>query len=303
VTEAAILGVGVATLDVIQEVARYPQEDDEIRALAQRHARGGNAANTLAILRQLGHRCAWVGTQTDDAAAAFVRADLDRRGIDARYAVVYPGGVTPTSHILLSRARGSRTIVHYRDLPELRAEDFAQVPLDEWDWIHFEGRAPEHTARMIARVRQARPALPISLEIEKPRPGGEQLLLPVRVLILARAYLQAHGVGDDPVPVLCQQRERSGAELVLAPWGERGAYAVAAGEAPLFVPAHRPERVLDTLGAGDVFNAAVIDGVLRGWSSACVLQRATRLAGCKCGQMGLELARRCLETSGDERAA
>lgn len=296
-TGTAVLGVGVATLDVIYEVAEYPREDDKVRALTARRARGGNAANTLAVLRQLGHRCAWVGTWADDAAAAWVREDLDRRGIDSRAAVVHRGSTTPTSYILLSRARGTRTIVHYRDLPELQAEDFARVALDGWDWVHFEGRAPEHTARMIARVQRERPELPISLELEKLRPGSEQLLLPVRVLFLARSYLHACGAGDDPVPWLHRYRARSGAALALAPWGAEGVYAVTADEAPQFVPAHHPERVVDTLGAGDVFNAAVIDGLLRGWPTAQTLQRAVRLAGSKCGHLGLDVAEDWLQSS------
>ncbi len=44
-----ILGVGTATLDLINSVAAYPPEDSEVRASAQRRARGGNCANTLAV--------------------------------------------------------------------------------------------------------------------------------------------------------------------------------------------------------------------------------------------------------------
>ena len=60
-----ILGVGIATLDLINEVERYPPEDAEVRALTQRRSRGGNAANTLAVLSD--GRIAWlVGQRIDD---------------------------------------------------------------------------------------------------------------------------------------------------------------------------------------------------------------------------------------------
>ena len=58
---AHVLAVGVATLDIINEVESYPPEDGEVRALAQAIRRGGNASNTLVVLSQLGHSCEWAG--------------------------------------------------------------------------------------------------------------------------------------------------------------------------------------------------------------------------------------------------
>lgn len=156
-----ILGVGVATLDLIHRVDTYPPEDAEVRAIHQRKACGGNCANTLTVLADLGHPCLWVGTLAADEGADFIRAALSARGIDCTQAVRHPGGTTPTSHIILSRASGSRTIVHYRDLPELDAAAFARIPLDHLDWVHFEGRNPGETALMMERIRRESPTPPI----------------------------------------------------------------------------------------------------------------------------------------------
>ncbi|AFL74389.1 sugar kinase, ribokinase [Thiocystis violascens DSM 198] len=110
-----ILGVGIATLDLINEVDAYPAEDAEIRALSQRRARGGNVTNSLSLLAQFGHRCRWAGTLADDPASAAILADLACHGVDASQAVRVRNAVTPTSYIALSRARnGSST----RSAPE-----------------------------------------------------------------------------------------------------------------------------------------------------------------------------------------
>lgn len=288
---ARVLGVGIATLDIINLVAAYPAEDAEVRALAQRIGRGGNAANSLAVLRQFGHGCAWAGTLADDAGAALIGDDFAHRGIDCRRAMRLPGTRTPTSYIAVSRATGSRTIIHHRDLREFSARDFDAVPLAGLDWVHFEGRVPDETAGMIARVRRERPCLPISVEIEKPRDGIERLFCGATLLIFARAFAEAvsaPGRVVEPSAFLRERLQGCEAEICLLPWGSEGAYGALRGGEPIFAPAHRPASLVDTLAAGDVFNAAVIDGMLRGLELRSLLERANRIAGHKCGRQGLD---------------
>jgi len=282
-----VLGVGIATLDLVHEVAEYPREDDEVRALARARRRGGNVTNTLAVLAQFGLNCAWCGTLAEDEAGAFILEDLNARGIDIRQAVRVPGASTPLSCIVLSRASASRTIVHYRDLRELAAEDFARVPLAGLDWLHFEGRNPVETARMMARARAECPDLPISLELEKPRPDIEQLYQGPDILLVGRAFARAAGF-ENPRAFLAQLLPRTSAALCVLAWGEEGACFVRRGEAPRQVPAWRPASLIDTLGAGDCFNAGVIQALLQGLSDEQAVVRATRLAGFKCGRSGLD---------------
>lgn len=282
-----VLGVGIATLDIVNEVAWYPPEDEEVRALAQFRRRGGNVANTLALLRQLGHVCAWIGPVADDDRAAEILDDLQARGIDTRSAVQHCGSLTPTSYVTSSVATGSRTIVHFRDLPELTAADFARTRLDRYDWVHFEGRNPTETAQMLRDCARRHPGLPVSLEVEKSRPGIELLFAGPRVLIYSRTY--AHSCGfDDPTAFLDSQWSQTSADLLLLPWGAAGAYGQARGTPPCFAPGHPPLEVMETLGAGDVFNAAAIDGMLSGMDLDQLLARANRLAGHKCGRRGLD---------------
>ncbi|HBG95994.1 MAG TPA: ketohexokinase [Chromatiaceae bacterium] len=286
-----VLGVGVAALDIVNLVAEYPMEDAEVRALEQRIVRGGNAANSLAVLCQFGHRCTWAGTLADDAGSDFVRDDLDRRGIDREPAVTVPGAHMPTSYIAVSRATGSRTIIHHRDLREFSARDFDGVALGELDWIHFEGRAPDETAQMIDRVRRERPELPISVEIEKSREGIDRLFHGPDLLIFSRAFAEATPSADrhpGPEAFLHQLMAVSNAGLCLLPWGSAGAYGLARDGEVLFAPARRPARVIDTLGAGDVFNAAVIDARLRGFPLPMLLAHANAIAGHKCGRHGFD---------------
>ncbi len=87
-----VLGVGVATLDIINTVDHYPNEDDEMRALSQRIARGGNAANMLVVLSQLGHRCDWSGSIADEPDSRHILEDLARYAVDCSHITRQSGG-------------------------------------------------------------------------------------------------------------------------------------------------------------------------------------------------------------------
>lgn len=285
---AAILGVGTATLDIVNEVEAYPDEDSEVRAQAQHRRRGGNAANTLAVLAQLGHRCAWAGTWADEPDGRWIVADLEARGVRTEPAVRVQSGKSPTSYITLARATGSRTIVHYRDLPELTAADLAAPDLTAYRWVHLEARPHTDEIRRMQRlVRERNPGASISLEVEKPRSGLEHCLHDPDVLLFSGDYARGRGFRD-PETFLRSLDPSAVPGLKVCTWGEGGAAALDNASRMHRVAAHHPERVVDTVGAGDAFNAGLIDALLHASSPYDALEAAARLAGRKCGQQGLD---------------
>ena len=284
---ARILGVGVATLDIINEVASYPREDSEVRALDQRIARGGNAANSLVVLSQLGHECAWAGTYADAPEGRLLLEDLSRHHVDVNCACCVAEGKVPTSYVTLSRSNGSRTIVHYRQLSEFGFNEFAAIDLRSFDWIHFECRNVADLSQMLSRARSAAPTTALSLEIEKPRPGMEVLFSDADLLLFSQAYAAACGWTDPARFLAALSKEIPGKAMVCA-WGGAGAVALDRAGQQSHSAAYIPDFVVDSLGAGDVLNAGVIDGLLGKKTLAEVLVAACRLAGKKCGQIGFD---------------
>ncbi len=291
---ANILGVGIATLDIINHVARYPDEDSEVRALSQDIRRGGNVTNTLVVLSQLGHHCQWAGTLADDGNSNAIRTDLARYAIDFGPVTQITGASTPTSYIALSAENGSRSIIHHRDLPEYGLDAFRRIDLGALDWLHFEGRNVDAVAAMLRHARQQCPALPLSVEIEKPREHIEQLCGLADLVIFSRGYaLQQlnNQAADDPHSAAAQflqlTQQRAPRATHVCSWSEHGAFGLAPHGAVLHSPAFAPGKVIDTLAAGDTFNAGLIDACASGQTLADSLRRACRLAGKKIGHRGL----------------
>ena len=280
-----VLGVGVATLDIVNSVDGYPVEDSEVRAVQQRKSRGGNAVNTLTVLNRLGHQCSWAGTLADDSASELVRQQLQSEPIDIQHAEVIEDANLPTSYIILNTENGSRSIVHFRNLPEYGSNAFEKVDIQAFDWIHFEGRNIPELEKMM-RYLQANQFQRFSLEIEKPREGIEALFTMPDVLIFSRAYLHhtRKGVKD----LFSDLRQDGVTADMYCAWGKAGGWAMDKQGRLYQQPAWKPKSVIDTLGAGDAFNAGIIDGVLNDLASEQVLTNACKVAGFKCGLQGFD---------------
>lgn len=281
---------GTATLDIINTVSHYPREDEELRATSSQSRPGGNALNTARVLSGLGHKTELLAQIADDSGGGQILAMLGKEGI-AHDHCPCTFGATPTSYITVNETNGSRTIIHYRDLPELDFSHFNALPIERFDWLHFEGRNIQETAKMLGLARQRLIDQPVSLEIEKPRPGIESLLPLADLIIFSRAYADSLGYDEAPRFLLAMKPLAPQAAMVCG-WGEDGAWALAQGKRhtgeTLFAPALKQQKVIDTLGAGDAFNAGLIASLATGATLEGALNDAVGLAGRKVGGHGFD---------------
>lgn len=293
---ANILGVGIATLDIINRVSHYPAEDSEVRALSQTIRRGGNVTNTLTVLSQLGHQCEWTGTLAADSDVEHILKDLGQYQVKTSYAKRYQNGKVPTSYILLNEATGSRSIVHYRDLPELDYDHFKSIPLDQFNWVHFEARNIEQTALMLKHLKSHYPHIPCSVEFEKARDDIEQLLPYPDVLIFSKNFSISKGF-DTAGDFLNNYYQQDQSQTSVLAWGEQGAYALANGEHVIHSPAFKPRKIINSIGAGDTFNAGLINALIAEKSIDHALAEANKLASLKLEIDGFDFSGHTLSDS------
>ena len=288
---ARIIGIGVAALDIVNTTDGYPPEDAEVRAVDQTIRRGGNATNTLTVLSQLGHQCEWAGTLGDDPNSRVIQSELQRYRIDLGRCALISGGHAPTSYIILNKNNGSRTIVHYRDLPEYGFAHFmekaAQQPLSNIHWLHVEGRNVPDTVKILEFAREHHPQLPISIEIEKPREHLEKLYNHGDVVLFSRHFAVAMEYGN-ATAFLRAWRSKCSAPLLVCTWGAEGAFVMDNQGVIQHAHAVQISHMVDTIGAGDTFNAGFIHAMLNHLPLKDSLHYANALAGKKCGQWGFE---------------
>lgn len=293
--EKRILCIGLVCLDIISVVDKYPEEDSDTRCLSQRWQRGGNASNSCTVLSLLGAPCAFMGSLAPGHIADFVLNSLSSYGIDVRHVINHPGSTFPASIVISNITNGSRTILHMnRNLPDVTVEDFQKVDLSQYKWIHWEGRNADEQVKMIQRVEDHNNKCPpdqrikISVEIEKER---EELFLLFQrgdLVFVSKDVAKYLGFHSATEAVLgLYPRVQQGAYLVCA-WADQGATALGPDGQVIHSPAFPPDAIVDTLGAGDTFNASVMFALSKGQSMQEALTFGCRIAGKKCGIQGYD---------------
>ena len=331
----SVLAVGILTSDIVLDCPYYPSEDESIRASARHTRAGGNATNSLRVLAQLAASPASLHRMTvsmsllaslgsADTTAACVES-LRLYGIDTLHCPSHVEHPLPTSYIVNSQRTGSRTIVHYRgQLPELDAAHFLPLATSH-TLYHFEGRsnvADLHT--MLTALTQQQPSHGspfarwplVSLEVEKHRDGIQTLFHLPNLLVLSRDYaisLHPHALSPAhflaTLPADCPLLPQPAYQLIVVCWGEQGAGVRWSDGRVCVSAAVDVEQVVDSVGAGDTFIAALLYGVLGfkehlagragvaedGGLMERLLMFANGVAAAKCRVSGVDLPQPVLE--------
>ncbi|MCW8854636.1 MAG: PfkB family carbohydrate kinase [Gammaproteobacteria bacterium] len=278
-----ILLTGIVVLDIINYVDSYPKEDSEIRALNQKIRRGGNASNTATILSQLKHSCTLATNLPTDTSGQFLSKDLDKNNIKLAILGTSRAYTSPTSYITINIQNASRSIIHYRDLPELSFTQFDKILLNTIDWFHFEGRNIRDTSEMMKKSHGFNKS--ISVEIEKDRDNIDSLIPLADIIFFSRPFAESRNFSEARD---CLKHFNSiyPDKLLICTWGTEGAFAIHNSQ-EFFSSAFYIDKAIDTIGAGDTFNAGFIHAQLNKLNINESLIYACKLAGLKCTKDGL----------------
>ncbi|KAI4496429.1 hypothetical protein M0804_000239 [Polistes exclamans] len=272
-----IICIGLTCLDIIQTCTYYPPEDSDHRSVDYRWQRGGNSSNTCTVLSLLGSPCEFLGVLSKEEHINFLKNDMKKYNIDFSNCPEVEGYRCPISTIILSLSTGTRTILHYNpNLPEITLENFGCLKLKNCSWIHFEGRNITQVLAMMETIEKYNKfikcmnkqadkimnkqfmRITVSLELENPQRELLLLLPYANIVFISKDFAQSRGCDNmDEILENIGARARPGTILICA-WGDRGAMARAPDGTTVKSPAFPPEIIVDSLGAGDTFNAAVI---------------------------------------------
>jgi sulfofructose kinase len=276
-----LVGVGLNATDTVIPLSQYPARGSKVEYRTATVLPGGQVASTVVACQHWGMRTRYVGKLGDDVAATLHREAFARSGVETQLITV-SGGASPQSLILVD-AGGERTVLCRRD------ERLVLQPADlDREWIvnaralHVDGH---DTAAATLAAGWARAAgIPVIADLDEVYPGVEELLKNIDYLIVSRDFPRRIMAEDDLEKALQQMQHRYGCLLAAATLGDEGALAWD-GEHFHYSAAYRVP-VLDTTGAGDIFHAGFIYGLLQGWALERQLDFACAAAALNCMAVG-----------------
>jgi sulfofructose kinase len=281
--QSEIVGLGLVVVDLLAVVPAYPQVDTKLDIAASAIQSGGPVPTALTQLAKLGHRCRLLGRWGNDPFGKFVEHELRSREIAFGRQSRCSRLETGHSQVWVSADTGQRTSV-------TRRADEAGFALDESErhtlraarLVHLDGWPP---ARALEAAELARSGgAMVSVDTGSPKPGIEHLLKLADVVTAPRRFAEEF-LGERNLIAAVRAIASMGPSLVVVTDGERGGVMSADGGV-IATPALQGAPIVDTNGAGDVFAAGVIHGVLEDWPPERILRFATAVAGWKCRRLG-----------------
>jgi len=276
-----LVGVGLNATDTLLPVAHYPASGSKIEISSAQVLPGGQVATAVVACQQWGLRTRYVGKVGEDSAAALHRAEFARTGVEA-HLLTAPGCASHQSFILVEDS-GERTVLWKRDdRLTLRPEELKQEWILNSRALHIDGRDTAAATLAAGWARAA--AIPVISDVDELYPGVEALLKNVDYLIASRDIPGRLMNEPDLRRSLPALRNRFGCRLTAATLGHEGVLAWD-GTQFHYAPAFCVSTV-DTTGAGDIFHAGFIFGLLQGWPLPRQLDFACAAAALNCTAVG-----------------
>jgi len=276
-----LVGVGLNATDTVIALKDFPLRGSKTEYSGAEVLPGGQVASTVVACQQWGLKTRYVGKLGEDVAAALHREAFKAAGVQTRIVTV-PGGASAQSLIIVDTG-GERTVLCRRD------ERLTLTPGElKREWIvnaralHVDGYDTAAATQAAIWAREA--GVPVVADLDELYPGVEALIEKIDFLIVSRDFPLRLMRETDLATALKGMHARFGCGLTAATLGEGGVVAWDGKE--MHRAAAYKVPVVDTTGAGDVFHAGFIYGLLQNWEMGRRLDYACAAAALNCMSVG-----------------
>lgn len=277
-----VVGIGAVSWDRFLVVPRHPEPNEKIRAIHSEESAGGMTATALVALSRWGLSCRFVGMIGYDEYSDLIVDDLSAEKIDIQYLIREPNADGRRSTVLVDNRNGNRSIISGpHRVPPILPESIHPEIFTGARVLHLDSTVDECCLEVVAAAREA--GLFVTLDIECLGKRTMHLMRSADVIIVPMhlaAECTGQTVASRAAYALHLQTERA----VVVTDGSNGCEYVdkdLAFQQPAFkVP------VVDSTGAGDVFHAGYIYGLLAAWDPRRIVRFATWAAACTCKELG-----------------
>ncbi len=276
-----LVGVGLNATDTLIRLASFPAIGSKVEFEEVSILPGGQTATAIVACQGWGLRTRYVGKLGDDTAATLHHTAFDLTGVESQ--VLTAAGCPSAQSIILVDGTGERTVLLKRDARlALHPEELQKSWITSARALHLDGF--DTAAATLAATWAREAGIPVVADLDELYPGVDELLPLIDYLIVSRDF-PARLTGEEDLELaLKMMQRRYGCRLASATLGPDGVLAWD-GKTMHYTPAYHVP-VVDTTGAGDLFHAAFIYGLLQEWPLSRQLDFACAAAALNCTAPG-----------------
>jgi sulfofructose kinase len=281
-----VLCTGIAVLDMLFRVERFPKPEVKTQASDFRTVAGGNAANAAVAIAHLGARASFTGplggpAGTDTVGDTLLKL-IAEEGIDVTNCPRVDGVPSPISAISID-GRGERAIANFRDerLAQTRPAD-PDALVANADAVIADNRFPAYVRDVCVAARKR--GIPVVLDADEPRPDSIELLSIVSHVVFSAEGLRATAGTDHLGRALVDISKQTTSFVAVTDGANDVLWLDDDGELRQ-IPAYKV-NVVDTLGAGDTFHGAFTLMLAEQVSVRPAMRFAAATAALKCTRYG-----------------
>lgn len=239
--------------------------DKKTQTIQKEIASGGSAANTINGLANLGVKCGYVGKIGNDIFGGLFRKDLESRNVDTN--LLLGTEETGRANTFIS-ADGERTFGTFLgSAVELTSEDLTANIFGNYDYLHIEGYLVFNNALIEKALQLAKEcSLKVSLDmasfnvVEANKNFLTRMVADYVDILFANEEEAKAFTGKEPEGALDEIAEMC--EIAVVKIGEKGSLIKSNGTT--YRSPSIKANCIDTTGAGDLYAAGFLYGLING---------------------------------------
>ena len=277
-----VVGMGLNSVDFLNIVPEFPTLNSKMEILRFSKQGGGQVATAMVALARWGIKTKYIGKVGDDELGQFSLRSICEEGVEVSSVTTEPNATNQFATIIVEGVSGERTILWNRDARlmyregELRKEEVCSGRL-----LHLDGHDIQAAIQCVEWAKEE--GIPTVIDIDKVEPLTSELIKKIDFIITSSRFPSLFtGIPDREKALIELQKQTQG--FLCATLGYDGTMALVNGKI------HRVKGfevdAIDTTGAGDVFHAGFIYGLLQNWEVIEILRFANAVAALKCRHLG-----------------
>jgi len=275
------LGIGEIVLDNVCLLPHYIDEGSKIQPLKSEYSLGGPVPAALILLSRLGVDCMFIGSVGKDGYGKMMIQRLKNENI-----AVVPQYISRSkvNTVLVNQQNGSRSIIRH-SIKHRPIRVVSKETIQQADIILID----RHVTDILDDIKRFRrkttkviidPSTEISKNTYNMMKVADYPILPIESLQKIRRH-------ESPRKNLSHLQHLLKKTIVITA-GEKGSF-VYNGRSIRIAPSYHV-KVIDTLGAGDVYRGAFGYGLLKKWSLLKTIRYANSVSALQCTKIGNDSA-------------